>query len=216
MINLDTGETILDINSEDERVPASLTKIMTAVILLDETGGDEDTLKKTYVSSGTEAFDDLYDTGASTADIQPNEKVSYYDLLAALMIPSACEAANIIAFNIGGSINGFCDMRNSKAEKLGMKNTHFSNAHGLFTQQNYSSCKDIAILCKYAIEHYSVFRDIVAMPSYVMESTEYHETGSTILNTKLISQHIKESSIIWRYPAIFDKAKSKAASISAL
>jgi D-alanyl-D-alanine carboxypeptidase (penicillin-binding protein 5/6) len=183
MVNMDTGEVLVDIDSEEERVPASLTKIMTAVVLLDETGGDESYLKKTYVSAGSEAFDELYDTGASTADIQPNEEVSYYDLLAALLIPSACEAANIIAINIGGSINGFCDMMNDKAEELGMTNSHFSNAHGLFTQQNYSSCKDIATLCKYAIEHYSVFRDIVAMPSYQMESTDYHETGSTILNT---------------------------------
>lgn len=186
MMNMDTEEVIVDINSQDERVPASLTKIMTAAVLLDQTGGEEKYLKNTYVSADTTAFDELYETGASTADIQPYEEVSYYDLLAALMLPSACEAANIIAVNIGGSINGFCDMMNQKAEELGMENTHFSNAHGLFTQQNYSSCKDIAILCKYLLEHYSVFRDIIQIPSYEMESTQYHEVGSQILNTNLM------------------------------
>lgn len=186
MINLDTGETIVDINGDEERAPASLTKIMTAVVMLEEIGYDEDTLKSTYVSAGTDAFDELYDTGASTADIQPDEKVSYYDLLAALMIPSACEAANIIAINVAGSIPEFCDMMNEKAEELGMDNSHFSNAHGLFTQQNYSSAHDMAILSKYAVERFSVFRDIVAMSSYQMESTDYHPTGSTILNTNLM------------------------------
>lgn len=186
MLNLDTGETIVDINSEEERAPASLTKIMTAVVMLDYYKGDEAKMKKTYLSAGTEAFDELYNTGASTADIQPNEKVSAYDLLAALMIPSACEASNIIAINLGKSIDGFCDMMNAKAEELGMKNSHFSNTHGLFTQQNYSSCKDIATLCQYALEKYPVFKEIIKQPTYQMESTNYHETGSMLINTNLM------------------------------
>lgn len=186
MIDLDSGEVIVDINGEDERAPASLTKIMTAAVLLDELGGDETKLKSTYVSAGSEAFDELYGTGASTADIQPYESVNYYDLLAALMLPSSCEAANIIAINIGGSISGFCTKMNDEAAKLGMNNSHFSNAHGLFVQQNYSSCKDIATLCKYLIQKYDVFKNIVAMPEYQMEATEYHETGTTIYNTNYL------------------------------
>lgn len=186
MINLDTDEAIVDINSEEERPPASLTKIMTAVVMLDYYKGDEELMKKTYLSAGTEAFDELYGTGASTADIQPNEKVSAYDLLCALMIPSACEASNIIAINLGGSIDKFADMMNEKAEELGMNNSSFSNAHGLFTQNNYSSCKDIAILCKYALESYPVFKEVVAMPSYEMESTKYHSDGTDISNTNLM------------------------------
>lgn len=186
MMNMDTEEPVVEINSDDERPIASLTKIMTAVVMLEEIGYDEETLKNTYVSAGTEAFDELYDTGAATADIQPGEKVSYYDLLAALLIPSACEAANIIAINVGGSIDGFCDLMNKKAEKLGLDHTHFSNAHGLFTQQNYSTAHDLAVLSKYAVESFSVFRDIIAMPSYEMESTDYHPSGSTIINTNLM------------------------------
>ncbi len=186
MINMDTGETIVDINGDVQRSPASMTKIMTAVVLLDEVGFEEETLKSIYVSAGTEAFDELYDTGAATADIQPYEKVSYYDLLAALLIPSACEAANIIAINVGGSVNGFVDLMNAKAKELGLDNTHFSNAHGLFTQQNYSTARDIAVLSQYALEHYSVFRELVSLDSYQMEPTDYHEVGSTILNTNLM------------------------------
>ncbi len=183
MINLDTGDVIVDINGEDERATASLTKIMTAAVLLDKFDGDEEQMKSQYASAGNEAFDELYGTGASTADIQPYEEVSYYDLLAALMLPSSCEAANIIAINIGGSIAGFCDMMNSKAEELGMVNSHFSNAHGLFTDNNYSSCKDMSILCKYLVDKYSVFRDIVDMTEYQMSPTSYHADGTMIYNT---------------------------------
>ena len=183
MINLDTGETIVDLDSEKARTPASLTKIMTAVVLLDKFKDNPNDLKKTYVSADSEAFDELYGTGASTADIQPNEKVNYYDLLVALMLPSSCEAANIIAINIGGSINGFCDMMNKKAKELKMTNTHFSNAHGLFANKNYSSCKDLSILCKYALDNFPVFKEIVAMPSYQMEATKVHSEGTLITNT---------------------------------
>ncbi len=183
MINLDTGEILVDINGENELVPASLTKIMTAAIVLDNFEGNEKKLKSTYASAGSEAFDELYGTGASTADIQPNEKVSYYDLLAALMLPSSCEAANIIAIDLGGSISGFTDLMNEKANELGMKNSHFSNAHGLFVKDNYSSCKDMAILSEYLLKKYDVFKDIIEKPSYKMSSTDYHSEGTLITNT---------------------------------
>lgn len=186
MVNMDTGEAIVDINSEKEVAPASLTKLMTAVVMLDELGGDESTLKNMRMSAGTEAFDELYETGAATADIQPYEDVSAYDLLAALMIPSACEAANIIAINVGGSIPRFVDMMNEKAGELELKHTHFSNAHGLFTQQNFSSAKDIASICKYAINKYPVFKDIVESPSFIMDATDYHPDGTYIISTNFL------------------------------
>ena len=183
MVNMDTGEAIVDINSEKEVPPASLTKLMTAVVLLDELGGDESTLKNRMMSAGTEAFDELYDTGAATADIQPNESVSAYDLLAALLIPSACEAANIIAINVGGNIPRFVDMMNEKSAELGLKHTHFSNAHGLFTQQNFSTARDIATICRYALDKYPVFKELVGSPSFTMAPTDYHPDGTFINST---------------------------------
>lgn len=183
MVNLDTGEAIVDINSQQEVAPASLTKLMTAVVMLDELGDDEYTLRSTMMSAGTDVFDELYETGAATADIQPNEKVSAYDLLAALLIPSACEAANIIAVNVGGSVPKFVDMMNEKAAELKLKHTHFSNAHGLFTQQNFSSAYDIAEICRYAINKYPVFKDLVGMPTYTMSPTEQHPEGTYLIST---------------------------------
>ncbi len=186
MIDLDTKEVLVDINGEQERTPASLTKLMTACVMLDEFEGNKREMKQTYVSAGNEAFDELYGTGASTADIRPYESVNYYELLAALMLPSSCEAANIIAVNMCGSISGFCELMNEKAQSLGMVNSHFSNAHGLFADQNYSSCKDISILCSYLLEKYDVFREVVAMPSYDMEATDYHPDGTSIYNTNYL------------------------------
>ena len=183
MINMETGEELVSVASDRARVPASLTKIMTAVVLREQFEDNPEEMKATYVSAGSEAFDELYGTGASTADIRPHEKVSYYDLLAALLIPSACEAANIIAINIAGSINEFCVMMNEKAEELKLKDTHFSNAHGLFSNKNYTSCEDMAKLCQYALENYPYFKEIVSMSSYEMEATSYHSNGTLLSNT---------------------------------
>ncbi len=198
MMNLDTGDVIVDINGDEERAPASLTKLMTAAVLLDEFDGDEEQMRAEYVSAGSEAFDELYGTGASTADIRPYEEVNYYDLLAALLIPSSCEAANIIAINIAGSISDFCVMMNEKAQELGLENSHFSNAHGLFVSQNYSTCHDIATLCKYLLDEYEVFEEIVAMPTYQMEATDYHAEGSLLINTN----YMLSSSSYYYYSAV--------------
>lgn len=179
MENLDTENTIIDINSDKQYYPASLTKIMTCVLVLDEFKDDVDGLKKTKVSAGAEAFKELENTFASTAGIEKNEKLSYYDLLCALMLPSACEAANILAVNIGGSIDGFVEMMNSKAGALGMKNTVYYNAHGLDLggNNNVTTCRDQAILCKYALNNYPIFTEITSKYSYTLSN------GTTVINT---------------------------------
>ncbi|WP_051588866.1 serine hydrolase [Ruminococcus sp. NK3A76] len=183
MVNTDTGDVIVDINADEARVPASLTKIMTAVVCLEQFKDDPDQLKEKYVHGDNTAFDELYGTGASTADIQPFEDVCYYDLLCALMLPSSCEAANIIALNISDSIPHFCDLMNEEAQKLGMKNSHFSNAHGLFSKKNYSSCRDMAILTQYALDTFPVFGEIVSKPTYNLPPTDEHPDGTLIVNT---------------------------------
>ena len=188
MVNLNTGEVVVSIRANEERVPASLTKIMTCVVVLDMFKDDLDALETTKASGGVDAFEELWGTNCSTADIQMNEEVTYIDLLHALMIPSACEAANILAINSAGSIEAFVRLMNAKAVELGMTNTHFSNTHGLFPEDNYTSCEDIAKLCEYAIETYPVFCEIVSKPNYIMDPTTDHPSGTTIVNTNRMLQ----------------------------
>jgi D-alanyl-D-alanine carboxypeptidase (penicillin-binding protein 5/6) len=183
MMDMNTGDVLVNINADEQRSPASMTKIMTAIIMLDYFDGDPDAMQSTKYSAGTEAFDELYELGASTADIQPYEEVTCYDLLYALMLPSACEAANIIAIGMCGNVDDFVEKMNAKAEELGMENTHFANPHGLYDENNYSSCEDVAKMCTYAIENYSVFTDVVSTYSYTLSPTEYHTEGTTVYNT---------------------------------
>lgn len=188
MVNLETNEVVLSINSSQKRVPASLTKIMTCVVVLDELKGDVEELKKAKASGGVSAFDELWGTNSSNAGILMYEELSYYDLLHALMIPSACEAANILAIDVAGSIQSFVTLMNAKAAEIGMKNSNFSNAHGLFVEENYTTCEDMAKLCEYALEKYPIFAEIVSKPTYKMAATDEHPEGSTIYNTNKLLQ----------------------------
>ena len=96
LVNLDTDDVMYSKNADKQLVPASLTKIMTAVLLLEQFQNDISALSTTKVSGGYECFDELYLQGASTADIQVYEEVSYKDLLYALILRSACEAAEYL------------------------------------------------------------------------------------------------------------------------
>lgn len=195
LYNLDTKEIVYQKNAEEKRTPASLTKLMTMILVLEQFKDDLPAMSSTYWSGGYECFDELYLTGASTADIRNGEKVSVKDLLYALILRSACEAANIIAVNMAGNLASFADMMNLKAQQLGMTNTHFTNAHGLFWQDHYTTAVDLCKLIEYGMT-LPMFTEIVCAPTYEMEATEYHE-ARTISHTN--SMMMKGSEYYYEY-----------------
>lgn len=198
LVNLDTDDVMYSKNADKQLVPASLTKIMTAVLLLEQFQNDISALSTTKVSGGYECFDELYLQGASTADIQVYEEVSYKDLLYALILRSACEAANIIAVNIGGSLEGFAEMMNIKAAQLGMDNTHFTNAHGLFWENHYTTANDLAKLTKYAMT-LPLFMEVASTETYKMAATNKHSEPRTISHTVLMMSKTNGGSYYYEY-----------------
>ncbi len=198
LINLDTGDVMYSKNADKQLVPASLTKIMTAVLLLEQFQNDISALSTTKVSGGYECFDELYLQGASTADIQVYEEVSYKDLLYALILRSACEAANIIAVNIGGSLGGFAEMMNIKAAQLGMDNTHFTNAHGLFWENHYTTASDLAKLTRYAMS-LPLFMEVAGTEKYELAATNKHSKPRTISHTNLMMSKTNGGSYYYEY-----------------
>ncbi len=198
LVSLDTGDVVYSKNGDEQLVPASLTKIMTAIILLEQFQDDISALSTTYVCGTSECYDELYLTGCSTADIQIGEMVSYKDLLYALMLRSACEAANIIAYNVAGSLEAFAEMMNEKAEELGCENTHFTNAHGLFVDDHYTTAHDMAIITQYAMT-LPMFTEIACTESYTMEATAYHTTERTITHTNYMMSKTNGGDYYYEY-----------------
>ena len=128
--SLDTGAVIYTKNPDERIHPASTTKIMTLIVALENC----DDLEKTVMV--TETFDDDLVFGSTSINLQVGEILSVSDLLYAVAVSSANDAANVLAEYIGGSIENFVAMMNTKAAAIGAKGTHFVNVHGLTAEDH--------------------------------------------------------------------------------
>ena len=147
--NLDTGIVVYTKEPDARRYPASTTKIMTYIITVENVKD----LKNTFVTIKEKTLKLLEGTGSSVAGLEADEKLSVYQLLNCLMIPSGNDAALVLADYIGGgSIQKFVGMMNEKAEELGCTGTHFSNPHGLNDPNHYTTVSDMAKITKYALK----------------------------------------------------------------
>ena len=174
LYNLDTGEAKAELNSAEPMYPASLTKIMTCILALENTEDLE-----TEVTYPQSVQDYLYnyqmENGAiSLGGLMAGETLTMRDLLYAIMLPSANEAAMIIAAHVGGSQEGFVEMMNNRAKELGAVNTNFANANGLFDENHVTTAEDIAIMAMHALT-LDGFADIIKETSYETGPTNKHE-----------------------------------------
>ena len=179
LASLDTGEIIFEKNSQEKYDPASLTKLLTAYT----TYKYVDDFENTMVTAPRYVYDELYGMNSSTADIRQGEVLSVKDLMYAMLLPSANEAASILADYVGnGDITNFCMMMNNEARKLGCQNTNFSNAHGLFTDNHYTSAYDMYLIAR-ACYNIPGFMDIVTTNTYQMPANIKHANPYYIQNT---------------------------------
>ncbi len=143
LINADTGEVIFEQNA-DERLPmASTTKIMTALLLCEN--GDF----RTEITVTAE----MLRVEGSSMGLLAGDKVTLHDLLYGMMLASGNDAANVTAYVLGGTVDGFVKKMNDKAEELGLRNTHFKTPSGLDSQEHYSTARDMAVLAAYALKN---------------------------------------------------------------
>lgn len=185
MISLDDDSVIIEKNADMPASPASLTKIMTALIVLQNVKD----LNKTAVVSH-EAIESLVGTGSSNAGLKEGEELSIYDLLCCLLIPSGSDAASALARTVAGSEEKFVAMMNETANKLGCTNTHFDNAHGLDTETQKTTARDIVKITRAALE-YPAFKTIVACNTYTLPATNMHDERQIVSTNFLISPYRK-------------------------
>ena len=166
-----------ELNGEQQMYPASMTKIMTAILSIENLDNldQEITITNDMVA-------DLYVQDAMQAGFQPNETVRAIDLLYGVMLPSGAECCVALADTVAGSVSDFVTLMNEKAEKLGMTGTHFSSISGLHREDHYSTARDIALLLRYAIKN-STFRKIIESPYYSTPGTNIHPEGITFYST---------------------------------
>ena len=165
LINADTGKPVFQKNATAKMYPASTTKIMTVLVVLEMMQNNVEALKQKCLV--TESAVNLAED-ESTARLKAWEEVPLIDLLYAAILPSGNDAANAIAENLGGMAS-FAERMNAKALELGCKNTHFTNAHGLHDEEHYTTAEDMALIAMAAMKN-EIFREIVAASSYAMSS----------------------------------------------
>ena len=189
MVNLDTDIVVASKNPDKRLYPASTTKIMTCLVALENVKNFSEKVECSYecyneFSWAAEYYNPNF-VGASNAAIEPMQSnITYQDCMYALMLRSGCEAANIIAYNVcDGSIPKFIDLMNETAAKIGCQNTHFSNAHGLFDENNYTTAYDMYLITRYAIEKYPGFMRYCSAYEYDMPANEDNPNGYTIYST---------------------------------
>lgn len=161
-----TGQRLLGIAPDARRAVASTTKLMTALVTLEHVRRLDTTFAQNdYVPAAAD----------SQIGLVPGERMSVHDLLIALMLPSADDAAEDLAYNVGhGSVGRFVAMMNVRARQLGLSHTHYTTPIGLDTTGNYSSASDLVKLAGFLLSRHAFMARVVALPRAVLH------TGRTV------------------------------------
>ena len=182
LVSLDTGDVLFEKNIDEKRFPASITKVMTAVLLMENC--DDLSTQVTVTKDNVES---LFGSDLTVAGFLPDEKVTLDICLNTLMVNSSADSANVIVDYVE-SVTGknFIEMMNEKAKKLGMKNTNYMNPTGLHHENHYTTISDLVKLCKYAIELPN-FLDIASQDVYYIPATNKHEKRMVVTTNFLIN-----------------------------
>lgn len=176
LINTDSNTVIIDRNGDQTADPSVLTKIMTALVVLQS---EKDLSRKITVSGSS--FESLYGTGSIMSGLQDGEVISVHDLLCCMLIPGGNDAALVLADTYGKGIPNFVSKMNAAAKKLGCSKTKFTDPHGLDGKSQKSTAKDLAKIAAAAMK-YSVFETIVKSLTYDVPQTNKNE-ARTIVST---------------------------------
>lgn len=167
LIEASTGKILYEMNSHDRYAPASMTKIMSMILIMEE------------IEKGNLKWDELLVTseyaasmGGSQIFLQPNEKMTVKDLFKAVAIGSANDATVVFAERIAGTEEKFVKKMNDKAKALGLKDTNFKNAVGLDEANHYSSAYDMAMMAKELVKHEKIFEFTTIYEDYLRQNTD--------------------------------------------
>lgn len=169
LIDFNSGDVLFKKNEDAKVSPASLTKIMTTIIAFDLIQRGELKLTDKFIVS--EKAWKHSKQGYSSMFIMPNDKITVENLLKGIIIASGIDACVALAEGIAGSEESFVMMMNEKSKNIGMKNTSFSNSSGIYSENNYSTVSDIALMSSYLIKNYSELYKLYGEKSFTWERT---------------------------------------------
>ena len=177
LFNADTGKTILNQNAGQQQYVASLTKLMTALLLL-ESGKDLNG-EVTVPTALTQEFRDIQNANGTTMGLRIGETVRRIDLLYAMLVSSANDAASVIAWDVGGSLGAFLQQMNTRAAELGCTRTTFTCVHGLYDYGNVASAEDMAKIAAACYGNETLVQ-VLSAGAYTLPATNLHKEERSI------------------------------------
>lgn len=171
IVNTATHTAVAARNPHKRLYPASTTKLMTLLVACDNIESYDDTFTMTL-----QITDPLFVAEASVAGFLNGEVISMTDLLYGLILPSGADAAVALTQKISGSETEFVKLMNAKAKELGLKDTHFANATGLFDEEQYTTAYDMAIILETALKN-PICKKVISTYQYTTSKTEQHPEG---------------------------------------
>ena len=185
LMDYSSGKILYEKNINEKRYPASLTKIMTAIIVLENCElSDIATVSYDAVMS--------LSSGYVTANLQIGEELTVEQLLYVLMVGSSNDAAIVLAEHVSGSVEKFADLMNEKAKELGCTSTNFVNPNGAHDENHYSTAYDLALMARYAMQN-ETFRTLVSTTSYTLPITNKYDREDRIFRTTNSLLHLDTS-----------------------
>lgn len=178
LIDNKTGKILYGKNENEKMYPASTTKIMTAILTLENCNLDE------MVTVSYSAIMSIPD-GYASASLQIDEQLTVEQLLELLLVYSANDAANVLAEYVGGSVPSFVSMMNTKVNELGLSHTHFTNAFGMHDESHYTTAQDLASMMQYCIKNED-FRKLAGKASCAIPATNKYDTRRYTSTNSLI------------------------------
>ncbi len=181
LYEVNTDTILLEQGADIKLYPASLTKLLTAIVAL-EYGNPDD-----MVTVTSEAIDGLYEQG-SASYLLNGEQIAFIDLMRYLLVGSGNDAANALAIHVSGSVENFCELMNNTAKEIGCKNSNFVNPHGLHSEEHYTTARDMLYITKRAMANETIAA-LVAETEVVLPITNKHDRTTTKYTTNhLISK----------------------------
>ena len=169
LLDYHSNETLYELEPDVKIYPASMTKIMTAIVTFDLLKKNKLSLDDKFIIS--ENAWRLSQAGYSSMFIMVNDQVSVENLLKGIIIASGNDACVALAEGIAGSESNFADMMNEKAAEIGMTSTNFTNSSGINDPDNISTVRDIALMSKYLIENYPIYYELFAEKTFTWDRT---------------------------------------------
>ena len=181
LIDPDTGQVLIDRGSEERMYPASMTKVMTSIIALEEIPDPENVT----IEFTQEMLDGLIAASANRAGFLPGDKPTALDHIYGDLLPSGADCSRALAFYISGSEEAFVDLMNQKAEEIGMKDTNFVNTSGLHDDAHYTTCRDMMKLYLYCMKN-PTFMEILKTQVHVSVPVDHFPEGLGMTNFVLM------------------------------